>query len=804
MVFGKRESEVLIQGDIKSNGVSIDNSNIDFIVTILSTNLYSKPIESFLRETVSNAWDSHVEAGVNDPVIVELGKSSDGQHFCRIQDFGVGLSEERFNNIYRNIGSSTKRGTNGQIGGFGLGRFSALSCSDTVHITSVYEGNKYVYIMYKDGNSISIDLISKIPTEERNGVEVKIPFEDTKLRDYWSAIKSQLTYFDNIYLVCDIENNKYAQVFNNAKIKRFNTFSVSNLVKRSSNILPSTHSSTSNSYTVGTRILLGKVPYLLRLDNLTKAYPSYFNTSSLAVHFDIGDIGVVPNREELLYTAASIKTIEDKLDKVQEEIDNLIKIQENKDYDDLRDYLKAVENRKTLILLEGEYKDNVILIYDESNSNISLKGKVYDITLLKRVYGIFTSYRNTLPRFHGVTYELKSNSIRSTDSILSVVNIRNSPGHYKICKMSSLSNITKSWIRDTMSSGTIFFSPYPIKSIYKRLLNSNYDSYYYNSVKKTKYKDLDLKTVRVVFNYFLEKVSKCEIITNKSVPQSYIDDYKQAQKDKRLKNKKSKDFWDQTVLVYKLRINERTQDPNDAPGKNKHYVKLNELHKRYKSLVVYGEPKNEKLKSLFSITQKSESKLRPNVIEIAKSKVKLLKNIPNLVNIEDFMSTKYAYIRNIATAYMLEIEVPYLQSLYDLDNLEKISKNLSYTINTLNIFRNKYIKGYLTEKNRELYQDIYDLSKENGYFNLKIKSLFDSNKEELKNASLLIHFSTREYSRNIIKEETLNLVTDYVLTKKLFKPNLEAVQKLRKETVFNIKPIENEDHSIKEPSDSHN
>ena len=114
------------------NQVGIDARNIDFLATLLTSNLYSNPLHSFLRETIANAWDSHVEANNTDTPVILLIEETDKEegsylnsytsqfsYRLSIRDFGTGLSKERFENIYKNIGSSTKRESNDYIGAFG-------------------------------------------------------------------------------------------------------------------------------------------------------------------------------------------------------------------------------------------------------------------------------------------------------------------------------------------------------------------------------------------------------------------------------------------------------------------------------------------------------------------------------------------------------------------------------------------------------------------------------------------------------------------------------------------------------------
>ena len=118
MIINRDESEVAVLGEVQKHKVGIDERNINHIVTILSSNLYSHPMQSFLRETVANAIDSHLEAGVDEPIIITITDQD-----LSIRDFGTGISPERFQNIYTNIGSSTKRQSNNYIGSFGNKRF---------------------------------------------------------------------------------------------------------------------------------------------------------------------------------------------------------------------------------------------------------------------------------------------------------------------------------------------------------------------------------------------------------------------------------------------------------------------------------------------------------------------------------------------------------------------------------------------------------------------------------------------------------------------------------------------------------
>lgn len=780
MKFGQNNStDVIKVGDIQSNSVSIDTNNIDFLITILSTNLYSNPIPSFIRETVSNAWDSHIEAGISEPVILELGKDEENNYFCRIQDFGVGLSEERFDKIYKNIGSSTKRSDNSQIGGFGIGRFSALAYSDTVSITSNYNGEQFKYLMYKDGNKLSIDLLHKQPTAERNGVEIRIPVKQNDLTAFTEAISNQLVYFENLFLLdtTDIsEVSDFVEYFNSFQIKKYNNFIVNNLNEDRSRTI---------------QLVLGKVKYPLRLQSLTKRYPTYISNYPIGLMFNIGDLEVTPNREEILYSSSNIAKIEAELDKALEEIQELINSQEGIDYNSISKYIKANEDTNYLTLLDngGNYNNKEVRItLDKSNRKITYKGLELNWTALNYI-------KRTLDSFFITTYNYKLKSGKLVAEKLNSLNIHgislNFPKIF-IGDVGGLGVVTKAFIRDTFEEGSIFITPRDLKIYMRRylrhiLINKNgYD------------RKLILKYAKLVIREYLANILqlKDKVVNDKIVTQEYIKERKKKQKELRELTKGTGINWSENVNLKILR-----------EGRGSSYVatdartyKLEDLRDRKypftKGYVVYGEPGNITLENLAIFKFYGGIKGNITFAEVAPTRMKLLENFSNFVNIKDIMNiVKYKFLRKIATAVLIEQDLPHLAKLAELNNLEHISLNLFNAVQELNAYVNKFsnLARSLTPDQKALVEEICMLCAENNYFDEDIRPLLDRYKEDINKASALILLAAPigSYSKKMdIPEKSINLAIDYVLARRLFRPDSAAAIKMKKETV--LKPLENE------------
>ena len=384
MIIDTSQGNIEVVGDIKEFKTSIDPKNLEFITTLLSSNLYSDPEQSFIREIVSNAWDSHVEAGTTDiPVIVKFSRNGD-YYSVTIRDYGVGLSPERFQEIYCNIGSSTKRESNEFIGGFGIGKYSSLACSSTVYITSFYEGKAYYYVMVKSGNSITINLLMEQVTQEKNGVEVTIK-NITDIEPYNKALQ-YIIFFPNVY----INGAKDALKINEAKIKRFNNLAA-------------------ESITIPSKLLLGNVLYPVQKYHLNyeaREFLDNIRDTGIVIKFDVGEINITPNRENVIYTSDTIKKIEDRITAAKTELDAMIDAKLTQDYDALLEYHKVISKP-----VGYDPITNNIVAYDgyrvEPKNMRSTSITCRGVDLRDDASSINSIFGMTLPNFKGAISETK-------------------------------------------------------------------------------------------------------------------------------------------------------------------------------------------------------------------------------------------------------------------------------------------------------------------------------------------------------------------------------------------------------------
>ena len=384
MIIDTSQGDIEVVGDIKEFKTSIDPKNLEFITTLLSSNLYSDPEQSFIREIVSNAWDSHVEAGTTDvPVIVRFSNSYNGKSVT-IRDYGVGLSPERFQEVYCNIGSSTKRESNDFIGGFGIGKYSSLACSNTVYITSYYEGKAYYYVMVKSGNSITTNLLDERPTTEKNGVEVTIK-NIGDLTPFDKALQF-IVFFPNVY----IDGADSADRINGTKLKRFKNFAAA-------------------SIQIEHKLLLGNVLYPCNKYHLSYDAQQFINKISntgIVVKFDVGEINITPNRESIIYNSDTIKKIEDRISEAKKELESLVDAKLTKDYNNIEEYFEAVSNVVCYDPVADELTPHFGYRVEPSSmtsTSITYRG----VDLREDISGMKTIYSMILPNFKGVVCDDK-------------------------------------------------------------------------------------------------------------------------------------------------------------------------------------------------------------------------------------------------------------------------------------------------------------------------------------------------------------------------------------------------------------
>lgn len=356
----KFETNTLNDKEIQSTGavknMKLDEGSQAMIFQMFTGGLYSDPVGTVIREIASNCFDSHVEAGVDsvkNPVVIRLTKEVSG-NFISFIDKGVGMSPDRVENIYGNYFKSTKRQTNDQIGGFGLGGKTPLAYTSSFFLITRFDGIEYTYSVFEGNETPAFELLSQSSTTLSNGTEVKIPVKESDVNEFEKKTLRQLFYFENIIF----EGFSDSYVTNDYTIIKGENF-----LFRGSTFSSKMH------------VCLGKVAYPIDFEALDLNQYDY--DLPVAVKLDIGELegaGVIPSREALKYSPENVKIIKAKMDLVVEELGQLL----GKQMDNVRtvkDYYRTVENFGYLWFNED---DSIYLGKHFTKSDVAFTNFKYD------------------------------------------------------------------------------------------------------------------------------------------------------------------------------------------------------------------------------------------------------------------------------------------------------------------------------------------------------------------------------------------------------------------------------------------
>jgi hypothetical protein len=274
----------------------------------ISDSLYSDKPGSIVRELYSNAYDSHVLAGKRDiPAEIHLPTTFDPRFYVR--DYGVGLSHEEILNLYSTYFDSTKRASNDQIGGFGLGSKTPFAYADQFIVTSWHGGYKRVYSAFiSEDETPQIALLTDTLSNEPNGLQVEFGVKPADAHRFQEAARNQLRYFNPTPKFLGNVDITFAPRAPFMKGKDWEFFTASTV-----------------SHSAARIVVVGQVGYPVPDNNegfnaALSPQARAFMSRSWIIHVPVGAVDVTVSRESIQMNKKTITYLAKKLDDVITEL----------------------------------------------------------------------------------------------------------------------------------------------------------------------------------------------------------------------------------------------------------------------------------------------------------------------------------------------------------------------------------------------------------------------------------------------------------------------------------------------------
>ncbi len=352
--------------------------------SILSSSLYKNPTLAIVRELSCNAYDAHVSAGtVGTPFEIHAPNSL--EPWFHIRDYGTGLSEKQLTTIYTTYFESTKTDSNDYVGALGLGSKSPFSYAESFTVTSFYNGTEYNYVTFVDSAGFpTMSPLGNAPTTEPNGLKIKFAVRSPDIYRFHTAIENFFKTWVTIppIIVGAAVGELSIRSIKKGALEGENWFVCSDSALISNAI-----------------VIQGNVPYPLafqtikqheafaQLSDVAQARITKLCSLPLVLQFPIGVLDFAASREELQYTAQTVKTILHKLLVVAEEI--------GKSYVDT---LLCIENMWELCFTASEMRQRHGILFssavvDNNTTHERFNKTIHELTSVKHLVVPATEFK---------------------------------------------------------------------------------------------------------------------------------------------------------------------------------------------------------------------------------------------------------------------------------------------------------------------------------------------------------------------------------------------------------------------------
>lgn len=297
-----QEHQNKLETNVKAETQNFGIGDASVVIEILRNRLYEHKIRTLVQEYICNARDAMREIGKGNEF--EITVPNKLNPVFKVRDFGPGISPDRMQNVFVMYGSSTKRNTNGQTGGFGIGAKSAWSYTDSFTIVSIVDGERRTYVAHTGvNNNGRLDLVSTDKTDEPDGTQIQVAVKPQDIQEFRTSVFRAIYFWeqkptlkgelDTPTLVSGVRISPLVEVINDGYMPEYVRIS-----RYNSEVLAVIDGV---PYTINQK-MVEKVPSLKKISRMLK--------DELVLHFGNGIVEVSASRESIADGPITVAALE--------------------------------------------------------------------------------------------------------------------------------------------------------------------------------------------------------------------------------------------------------------------------------------------------------------------------------------------------------------------------------------------------------------------------------------------------------------------------------------------------------------